>query len=331
MSLRIALVTCSTLPDLDPDDQRLIGPLRAREAEPVAAVWDDASVDWSAFDLAVVRNTWDYPARRDEFVAWARSVPRLANPASVIEWNTDKHYLTDLAAAGLPVVPTSWLTDASETLPKTGTHVFKPAVGAGSVDAARFSLGDRHEAQLAREHAQRLLAAGQTVMIQPYLDAIESRGETGVIFVGGRFSHAIAKGAMLGGERQVEAGGLYLEESIVARDPTAGEMSLAQRTLEATPGGPDGLTYARIRSRSRCRREPDDHGARADRAVAVHAHHAGLGGAIRGRDRRRCHPCSNRPDIERGRARAPAQQPGLSRRVTPDRLRRGEGSLRATS
>ena len=153
MSLRIALVTCSTLPDLDPDDQRLLGPLRARGAEPVPAVWDDPSVDWSAFDLAVIRNTWDYTARRDEFVAWARSVPRLANPAPVIEWNTDKRYLADLAAAGLPVVPTAWLADASDDLPESGTHVLKPAVGAGSVDAARFSLGDEHEAQLARDHA----------------------------------------------------------------------------------------------------------------------------------------------------------------------------------
>ncbi len=246
MTLRIALVTCATLPELDPDDQRLIEPLRSRGVDPAAAVWDDASVDWSAFDLAVVRNTWDYPARRDEFVAWARSVPRLANPGSVIEWNTDKHYLTDLAAAGLPVVPTSWLSDSSEALPETGTHVLKPTVGAGSVDAARFSLGDEHEAQLARDHAERLFAAGQTVMIQPYMEAIESRGETGVIFVGGKFSHAIGKGAMLGGERRAEAGGLYLEELIVAREPTEGELSLAQRTLEAAPGGSEELVYARI-------------------------------------------------------------------------------------
>ena len=246
MSLRIALVTCATLPDLDPDDRRLIEPLRARGAATSALVWDDASVEWDTFDLVVIRNTWDYTDRRDAFVAWARSVPRLANPASIIEWNTDKRYLTDLAAAGLPVVPTTWLSDASHDLPDSGMHVLKPSVGAGSVDAARFSLGDEHEATLARDHAQRLLAAGKTVMVQPYLEAIETRGETGVIFVGGRISHAIGKGAMLGGDRQAEAGGLYLEESIVARQPTADELDLARRALDAVPGGPDGLTYARI-------------------------------------------------------------------------------------
>ena len=83
-------------------------------------------------------------------------------------------------------------------------------------------------------------------MIQPYVDSIESRGETGVIFVGGQFSHAIGKGAMLGGERKAEADGLYIEETIVAREPSADELSLARRTIDAAPGGPDGLTYARI-------------------------------------------------------------------------------------
>ena len=64
------------------------------------AVWDDADVDWARFDLVVIRSTWDYIDRRDDFVAWARSVDRLANPADVIAWNTDKRYLRELAAAG---------------------------------------------------------------------------------------------------------------------------------------------------------------------------------------------------------------------------------------
>src|SRR5437763_1977047 len=75
------------------------------EATPV--VWDDAEVDWAAFDLVVVRSTWDYTGRRDAFVAWAQSVGRrLVNPPEVIRWNTDKRYLADLEEVGLPIVPT---------------------------------------------------------------------------------------------------------------------------------------------------------------------------------------------------------------------------------
>src|SRR3982751_4667723 len=101
MTARIALVTCATLPELDRDDQLLIRPLREAGVEGVPTVWDDPSVDWASFDLAVIRNTWDYPARRSEFLAWTRRVPRLVNPAEIVAWNTDKRYLRDLSEAAI--------------------------------------------------------------------------------------------------------------------------------------------------------------------------------------------------------------------------------------
>ncbi len=247
MTKRVALVTCATLPELDTDDQLLIEPLRARGMQPVAAVWDDPYVQWDEFDLTVIRNPWDYPARRDEFVAWTRRVPRLVNPADVVEWNTDKRYLGELAARGVPVVPTTWLSpDEIVTLPAVGRHVLKPSIGAGSLDAAAFSLHDAHEAAMAVEHATRLLHGGSTVMVQPYLDLIEQRGETGLIFVGGELSHAIGKGAMLSGERGLEADGLYKEETITARDATPAELEVARLALNGVPGGPNRLAYARV-------------------------------------------------------------------------------------
>ncbi len=244
---RLALVTCATLPGLDPDDQLLVEPLHAQGVEAVPAVWDDASVDWTSFDLVVIRSTWDYPARRPEFVEWARRVPNLRNPADVIAWNTDKRYLAELAAAGVPIVPTTWLDpNDAVVLPPKGRHVLKPSVGAGSLGAAAFSLHDVHEARLAREHALRLLAAGQTVMVQPYVAQIEQLGETALIFIGGEFSHAISKSAMLVGDREALEGGLYLEESITRRDPTQAELEVAHRALGAIPGGSDRLAYARV-------------------------------------------------------------------------------------
>lgn len=244
---RIALVTCATLPDLDPDDRLVLEPLRALGVEVVAAVWDDAAVDWNSFDLAVVRSTWDYPARRAEFLDWTRTVPRLANPADVIAWNTDKRYLGELESAGVPVVPTRWLeAEGEKDLPVHGRHVLKPSVGAGSLDAAAFSLHDEHERRLAREHMARLMAAGQTVMVQPYLEEIETRGEIALIFLGGELSHAINKSAMLAGDHGMEAGGLYLKETIEARKPTQEEIHVAHATLAAVPGGSDRLTYARV-------------------------------------------------------------------------------------
>jgi hypothetical protein len=76
-------------------------------AEP--AVWDDPSVDWSAYDLVVLRSAWDYCGPPGRLRRLGGRRPRLLNPADVVAWNTDKRYLAALAAAGVPAVPTVWL------------------------------------------------------------------------------------------------------------------------------------------------------------------------------------------------------------------------------
>jgi hypothetical protein len=243
---RIALATCAELPDLDPDEQLLLEPLRALGVDARPAVWDDREVDWGAFDLVVIRSTWDYTARRDEFLAWARAVPSIVNPPAVLAWNTDKHYLNDLARAGVPVVPTVWFEPGRPVgLPADGRHVLKPAIGAGSVDAALFDLGVADEAALARAHAERLLAAGQSVMVQPYLELVEDHGEAALMFFGGEFSHAAAKGAMLAGQTEMVAG-LYKAEVIRPRDATSAELEIARAALAAAPIPAEQLAYARV-------------------------------------------------------------------------------------
>jgi hypothetical protein len=248
----VALVTCAELPELDPDDRELVAPLRALGIDPIPVVWDDPGVDWSAFALAVLRSPWDYPARRDAFVAWAAAVPRLANPADVLAWNTDKRYLGELAAAGVPVVPTSWAApDAAWRPPGRGEWVIKPAVGAGSKDAGRYRLEDPAHRRLATDHVRRLQQADRLVMVQPYLPAVETYGETGLVFlpdlVRGElvYSHAIRKGPMLAGPDR-ETPQLYLPERITTRVPPASELAVATSALAAVPGGSARLLYARV-------------------------------------------------------------------------------------
>ncbi|MFD0527227.1 hypothetical protein ACFQ1I_08135 [Kitasatospora arboriphila] len=99
----------------DAPDQEVGAALAAFTGQGVAAepvVWDDPAVAWERFDAAVVRSTWDYTGRRDEFLAWARraaGLTRVCNPVPVLERNTDKTYLRELALAGVPVVPTAWV------------------------------------------------------------------------------------------------------------------------------------------------------------------------------------------------------------------------------
>ncbi|MFC0003138.1 ATP-grasp domain-containing protein [Micromonospora siamensis] len=248
---RVALVTCTDLADLDPDDRLVLGPLADRGVAAEPAVWDDPGVDWAGYDLVVLRSPWDYALRRDEFVAWAATVPTLVNPADVVRWNTDKRYLGELSAAGAPVVPTSWVTPGqSWQLPADrGEYVIKPAVSAGSQDTGRYDLADPGHRELAAAHVRRLSAAGRVTMVQPYLDAVDTAGETALLFLAGpgglAFSHAIRKGPMLDGP-DLGVEGLYKAEEISPRAATPEQLAVAGRVLAAVPGGRERLLYARV-------------------------------------------------------------------------------------
>lgn len=243
---RVALATAAPLPDLDEDGPALLAALLSRGVTGVPAVWDDEGVRWGNFDLVVVRSTWDYPERRDRFVGWARAVEAatdLANDAAIIEWNTDKHYLEDLRATGIPIVPTTWLEPGDPVdLPGGLELVLKPAVSAGARDALRVLPG--HEERAAR-HVGSLHALGRSVMVQPYLRSVDRRGETAMLFFDGRFSHAVRKGPLLRPGAEPEAG-LYTEEDVSPHRPTAAERSAAEAVLDAVPFDRAGLLYARI-------------------------------------------------------------------------------------
>jgi glutathione synthase/RimK-type ligase-like ATP-grasp enzyme len=209
-------------------------------------VWDDPSVDWDAFDLVVVRGTWDYVDRRDAFLAWARSVPRLRNAPGVLAWNTDKHYLAELADLGLPVIPTTFVAPGEALrLPEAPELVVKPTVSAGSRDTRR------HAAERADEvaaHVAYLHAARRTAMVQPYLRGVDAAGETAVLYLGGRYSHAIRKAPLLAPGAPPPSG-LFAPEEIEPREPSAAERETADRVLAAVTellAGEPELLYARI-------------------------------------------------------------------------------------
>jgi glutathione synthase/RimK-type ligase-like ATP-grasp enzyme len=239
LSSRIALVTCAELPELGEDEPLLLYALRDLGVDAQPAVWDDAAIDWDAYDLVVVRSAWDYSARRDEFVAWARSVRRLLNPAKVIEWNTDKRYLGTVPRA----VSTTFVEPGDRWDPPAGEYVVKPAVSSGSRDTARYRSGEEASS---REHVSALQAAGRTVMVQPYLSAVDTHGETALLFFDGEYSHAIRKGQMLHPGQAPTGDVIYLEEQISAREPDPEEHAVADEVLGSLPWPRESLLYARV-------------------------------------------------------------------------------------
>ncbi len=243
MSSRVALVSSERGLRVDPDLPLAAPALREAGFAVDCVRWDDPSVDWVGYDLAVVRSCWDYAWRRDEFLAWAEAVPRLRNDAAVLRWNTDKTHLRDLERAGLPVVPTVWdPTDAAE-LADAGEWVVKPSVSAGSRDTARWT-----DPADVLAHAAALRGAGRTAMVQPYLASVDDAGETAMLFLGGEFSHTVRKGPLLGrgeGVRQDRDSRRDLRPGTA----TPAQREVAQAVLDAVPSlvrDAAPLLYARI-------------------------------------------------------------------------------------
>ena len=266
----IALVTTAAARALDDDLAPLAAALRAHDAEVSIVDWDNPGADWSTFDVALLRSTWDYAERIADFLMWAaqaNAVTRLLNPLDLVRWNIDKHYLGDLAARGVAIVPSRFLEphdDAASGIDaflrehaNAAEFVVKPAVGAGSRDAQRHARAARSEAI---DHAQHLLDAQRSVVLQPYLNRVDEVGETGLIFFAGRFSHAIRKGALLKPHSDSTTG-LFASEQITPRTPDAAELDLARRALAAIPVSVHGKPSAQPPLYARIDLIRDDSGA----------------------------------------------------------------------
>lgn len=237
----IAVVTSKDPRYVDPEVPVVAEALRAAGMSPHVVSWDD-ELDWAAYALVVVRSPWDYFDRVVEFYEWAarvQLVTRIVNPADVIRWNSHKGYLVELAAKGIPTVPTRLIPGGSidvdlqlEECPWDEV-VIKPAVDGGGREVLRA----RRDSDVARLHAEALSAKGD-VIVQPFVPGIVD-GERSLVFLGGAFSHAVRKVPAEGDYRvQYFYGGTELEHA-----PDTAELRVALWAIDSAPGR---LTYARV-------------------------------------------------------------------------------------
>ncbi len=231
------------MPTLDPDDRILLQELRKRGLTVSTAVWNDPLVDWAAARLCMMRSTWDYHYRYDEFVEWIRrvaSVTVVRNDPSLLVWNAHKSYLSALERLGVPVVPTLWVRRGEsralgEVSEARGWRnlVLKPARGVASHNVT-LVRGDLAAQAIGQARLDAMLQT-EDVLIQPYLDAVASYGERALIFLRGCYSHAIVKKPF---DRV-----LAITEGPPSVGATCEEVDAASRAIAAVPGEP---LYARV-------------------------------------------------------------------------------------
>lgn len=207
----IALVTWRGLPALAADDRLLADALVGRDAVVDAVIWDDPNVDWHQYDAIVVRSTWDYHKRVDEFRAWLDRMEGLPlwNPPALLRRNIHKSYLLELQELGIEIVPTVFMSRGV---------IVKPAVSAT---------------------AHQTMLLDYDVLIQPFVPEIASDGELSFVFLGRSFSHCVRKRPAAGDFRvQTDFGGTAERISV-----DASLISQAER-IAATLG--EEWLYARI-------------------------------------------------------------------------------------
>jgi glutathione synthase/RimK-type ligase-like ATP-grasp enzyme len=241
----IALVTYEGLPDGTADDRLLLPVLEARGLDARFVSWD-AGVDWSTFDAVVLRSTWDYYRKVDDFRAWLGRLQaagaRVFNATDTVLGNVDKRYLRDLERQGVHIVDTEWIEagqtrDLDAVLRAHGWHeaVVKPAISAGAFETFRLALADAPHSQ-ARVDA---LARRSALLLQPFLPEIAAKGEWSLVYLDGVFSHATLKRAKSGDFRvQQRWGGTEH-----AADAPAEVRAAANRIVSLLPDTP---LFARV-------------------------------------------------------------------------------------
>lgn len=241
---RLAWVTAKQARGTDEDEAPALEALRRLGVRVDVLDWDDPDVDWSGYERAVLRSPWDYQYRLDEFLEWMERTSRvteLVNPLELVRWNLDKRYLAELEAAGIAIIPTQFVPPREEPCFPEGEFVVKPAVGAGSRDAAWYG-SDQHATAL--EHVRRLHAADLVVLIQPRIAAVAELGEWPLVFFGGEYSHAASKRVALPHASVI--GDFFAHEDNAVHEATAEQIELAQRAVDLMTEKFGTPAYARV-------------------------------------------------------------------------------------
>ena len=239
----VVLLSCAKLAEPTPSDARLGEALRERGATVRHAAWNALDPAAQAGRLLVFRSTWDYFLRFAEFTAWLSSCEAagvsLQNPVPLERWNMDKGYLRDLAAAGVAMPETLWFApgervDLGQVLSSRGWDeaVVKPRVSGTAHGTHRVPRG----ASLTRAEWAPIEAAG--AVVQAFVPEV-SQGEWSLVFVGGRYAHAVRKVPKAGEFRvQRDFGG-----TVERGTPSRAALTLACAALAAIPGA---AVYARV-------------------------------------------------------------------------------------
>ncbi len=244
MISKLAWVSAREARGLDDDEAIALKVLRESGVHVDVIEWDEPSADWAAYDRVAIRSTWDYVDRIAEFGPWIDRVAaqtELVNPPAMLRWSMDKRYLAELEASGIPITSTDFVAPGEQPVFPSGKFVVKPAIGAGSREAASYS-NDQHE--FAAAHVARLHAAGIVVLVQPFVNSVATDGEWPMLFFNGEYSHCASKRVNLPHAELVED--FFAAEDNTFHTASADQIAVAQAAVDFVAEKFGTPMYARV-------------------------------------------------------------------------------------
>ena len=243
--MKIAILTCEKLPDLNPEDQKIIPALAKHNIEAIAAIWNDKTINWNDFDYLIFRNTWDYFEKETEFKIWLNQIAQMEiktlNPIAIIKQNIHKFYLREMEHQGITILPTVFIDKTSnlnlaDLIPAHWKKaVLKPAFSAGSYLTEVFEISEIQ----AISEKYKSIAAEKELLLQEFMPEIQTLGETSFIFFNKKFSHAVNK-KPVDGDFRVQS--LYGGQYTLVQP----EVELIEKAQKIVDSLPKDLLYARV-------------------------------------------------------------------------------------
>lgn len=246
---KCAILSMDSLADFEAYDDLIDQPMLLLGWQTEVVSWRSTCVNWSDYDVVIIRSPWDYQDDMESFIAVLSNIEnssaRLENNLSVVQWNINKNYLKSLEDAEVQIVPTLWPeTFDAENLTDYFTHfsteqiVLKPRVSANA-DNTFWLTKENYQSKLT-ELSQAF--ENRELMVQPFITAICQEGEFSLFYFNGNYSHTILKTPANGDFRvQEEHGG-----SLFAVTPESALKTAAQKTMQAISNLHGELLYARI-------------------------------------------------------------------------------------
>ncbi|MDN4164968.1 hypothetical protein QWY31_05610 [Cytophagales bacterium LB-30] len=207
-------------------------------------VWDDESVNWETYEAVIIKSPWDYFDKPQAWFQWLEKMQALGskvlNPVEILNWNSDKNYLLQMAAEGFSIVPTR-VVEKPEQLHSALFDTFgldklvmKPKISGG---AKQTVILHQTESESLTKYAE--WVKEEAYLIQPFMEEVATVGEYSYVFFNGKFSHALLKTPSQGDFRVQH----YFGGTIQSVVPSEGVLAQAQAFIDQYA---KGCLYARV-------------------------------------------------------------------------------------